>query len=75
MLAPATCNRTGRVVDLGTVEVIARYADCSVFDCPACGARAVDDREGVHFTRVMPRYGRTRCPNGQHLGGTMDTSA
>jgi hypothetical protein len=46
---PMVCRVTGKTVDLAAVTVKARYADCSVFDCPACKARNVDDRLGVHF--------------------------
>lgn len=32
----ARCNATGQTFNLGTVEVVQRYADCSVFRCPRC---------------------------------------
>lgn len=37
------CNHCRGVYDLGSVEVIARYTDCSVWRCPHCDA-LVDDR-------------------------------
>lgn len=44
MSQPVRCRRChAGVYDLGTVEVIARYADCSVWKAPCCGA-TVDDR-------------------------------
>lgn len=42
MFQPVRC-RCGCVYDLGTVEVTARYADCSVWRAPCCG-RTADDR-------------------------------
>jgi hypothetical protein len=44
MFDPVRCNRcrTG-VYDLGTVEVTARYADCSMWRTPCCN-QLVDDR-------------------------------
>ncbi len=48
MLAPVECKHCGCVHDSGPVEVIARYADCSVWRCPGCRV-AVDDRD--------PRWG------------------
>ena len=44
MSQPVRCNRChGGVYDLGTVTVTARYADCSMWKAPCCGA-TVDDR-------------------------------
>lgn len=43
MLAPYRCTRCGTVYDGGYVEVKARYADCSVWNCPGCG-RDTDSR-------------------------------
>lgn len=45
MLAPYACLRCGCVHDAGTVTVIARYSDCSVWKCPQCKA-TLDDRPG-----------------------------
>lgn len=42
-LAPGQCTRCRHVFDSGPVEVVARYADCTVFKCPGCGA-SIDDR-------------------------------
>jgi len=44
MHQPVRCLRCNQgVYDLGTVEVTARYADCSVWKAPCCGS-VVDDR-------------------------------
>jgi hypothetical protein len=43
MHQPARCTWCGGVYDLGTVEVTARYTDCSVWKAPCCGT-VVDDR-------------------------------
>jgi hypothetical protein len=43
MSFPVRCSHCSSVYDLGHVELIARYADCSVFRTPCCGRR-VDDR-------------------------------
>lgn len=45
MMSPCQCS-CGSVFDLGMVEVIARYADASVFKTPCCGKTA-DDRSWV----------------------------
>ena len=39
----ARCNTSGGLFNVGDVEVVQRYADCSVFRCPACG-KTHDDR-------------------------------
>lgn len=41
-------TRCGHTFDRGYVTVVARYADCSVFNCPGCGA-LIDDRPGMHL--------------------------
>lgn len=47
---PVRCRRCRRgVYDLSTVEVTARYADCSVWNAPCCGAQ-VDDRGDTGWT-------------------------
>lgn len=43
MFSPARCAYCQGVYDLGMVDVIARYADCSVWKSPCCGI-TVDDR-------------------------------
>lgn len=43
MVAPMQCLGCHHVFDAANVEVTARYADCSVWRCPGCGA-AHDDR-------------------------------
>lgn len=71
MTSPVMCNRCGEIYDLTNVEVVARYADCSMYKTPCCG-KTVDDRTWVGspaFTRLedldlqrhatMDMYGRT----------------
>ena len=43
MSFPVRCTRCSHVYDLGKVEVVQRYADCSVWKCPGCRI-TVDDR-------------------------------
>ncbi len=44
MTSPVRCNRCrSGIYDLAAVEVTARYADCSMWKAPCCGA-VVDDR-------------------------------
>ncbi|OHV35394.1 hypothetical protein BBK14_33435 [Parafrankia soli] len=43
MHQPAQCAHCNGVYDLGTVEVTARYTDCSMWKAPCCGV-LVDDR-------------------------------
>lgn len=50
MVKPVRCNRCNRgVYDIGKVTVTARYADCSVWRAPCCGA-TVDDRGETGWT-------------------------
>lgn len=50
MASPVRCMRCHRgVYDLGRVEVTARYADCSMWKTPCCGA-VVDDRGKTDWT-------------------------
>lgn len=37
MAYPMRCKWCGCVHDAGKVEVVQRYADCSVWRCPGCG--------------------------------------
>ena len=37
MRAPGQCVGCGTVFDTARVTVTARYADCSMWDCPGCG--------------------------------------
>ena len=56
MQDPVICAYCGKIYDLGTVTVIARYADCSVFKTPCCNKEA-DDRTFVSmpsFRRCIP---------------------
>jgi hypothetical protein len=46
MISPVLCLRCGETYDLANVEVVARYADCTMFKTPCCG-RTVDDRTWV----------------------------
>lgn len=57
MSQPVQC-RCGGVYDLGTVEVTARYADCSMWNAPCCKA-LVDDR-GERGWKSLADY--TRLP-------------
>jgi hypothetical protein len=43
MTSPVQCAHCGQIYDLGTVTVIARYADCSMWKSPCCNLM-VDDR-------------------------------
>lgn len=43
MSYPVRCTKCSHVYDLGKVEVIGRYLDCSVWKCPGCRC-TVDDR-------------------------------
>lgn len=43
MSLPVRCTRCRNVYDVATVEVIARYSDCSVWVSPCC-RQTVDDR-------------------------------
>jgi hypothetical protein len=45
MHQPVRCRHCGGVYDLGTVEVIQRYADCSVWITPCCNNTHDDRRE------------------------------
>lgn len=52
---PMRCKRCGNVHDASKVEVIQRYADCSVWACPHCKTVG-DDRPlswGGTFERVQ----------------------
>ena len=42
-LTMVRCTHCDTIYDLGNVKVIARYQDCSVWNCPGC-QREVDDR-------------------------------
>lgn len=37
------CSKTGELFNIGKVEVIGRYSDCSLFKCPSC-RKQHDDR-------------------------------
>ncbi|AWN07758.1 hypothetical protein HOT31_gp087 [Microbacterium phage Hendrix] len=43
MSFPMRCMRCQHVHDTAKVEVVQRYADCTVWKCPRCGAH-IDDR-------------------------------
>jgi len=43
MTYPVRCCHCSRVYDLGSVHVVQRYTDCSVWQCPGCKLQ-VDDR-------------------------------
>jgi hypothetical protein len=40
---PAQCRHCRHIHDAGTVEVVQRYTDCSVWQCPKCKVQ-IDDR-------------------------------
>ncbi len=40
---PVRCAHCRGIYDMGSVEVTARYTDCSMWKAPCCG-RTVDDR-------------------------------
>jgi hypothetical protein len=61
MMSPVRCTHCGGVYDLGMVEVTARYADCSVWKTPCCGA-TVDDRGETGW---KSRSDYTRIPKGR----------
>ena len=43
MTFPYQCTRCGHVHDGASVTVVARYTDCSVWQCPKCKSQ-IDDR-------------------------------
>jgi hypothetical protein len=43
MGSPVRCAYCGKVYDPQAVEIVASFADCSVWHCPGCNRR-VDDR-------------------------------
>lgn len=49
MRDPVRCTHCGKVYDLSTVTVVARYLDCSVWLCPGHGGQ-VDDRGETGWT-------------------------
>ena len=63
MHQPARCAFCGRVYDLGTVTVTARYVDCSVWKTPCCN-RTADDRGETGW---KSRSDYTRLPGGKYM--------
>lgn len=55
MTFPVECARCGGVYDLGTVEVTARYVDCSMWRTPCCGTTA-DDRGETGWKSIQDYY-------------------
>lgn len=55
MTSPVRCAYCSNVYDLGTVEVTARYADCSMWKSPCCG-RTVDDRGETSWKSTKDYY-------------------
>lgn len=56
-MSKVRCTHCQATYDLGGVEVIHRYADCTMFKAPCCG-RTVDDRrwKGLpDIERVEPK--------------------
>lgn len=61
MMVPVECAHCGTIYDLTSVEVVARYLDCSVWTSPCCRRPGCDDRGGGPFGKSMPdihRVGR-----------------
>jgi hypothetical protein len=49
------CTHCNAIYDIGNVEVIASYADCTVFKSPCCN-RTVDERQWKSLPDVTPVY-------------------
>jgi len=59
---PVRCGHCGIVYDMGRVEVLQRYQDCSMWKCPGCKV-LVDDRKppwGVRHYTELDKNGRPR---------------
>jgi hypothetical protein len=67
MMSPVRCRRCGKVYDLKAVEVVARYTDCSVWQCPGCNVQ-VDDR-GEHGDSA---WGRQHYDRIERVTGGLD---
>lgn len=65
------CTHCNGIYNLGGVETVARYADCTMFIAPCCG-RTVDDRRW----KSLPDIERVRKPiieaNGEIYYETID---
>lgn len=59
MTSPVQCAYCRRIYDLGTVEVTARYADCSMWKSPCCWV-TVDDRGETGWKTKKDYYPLTR---------------
>ncbi len=55
MFSPVRCASCSRIYDLGKVEVIARYTDCSMWKAPCCG-RPADDRGETGWKSTKDYY-------------------
>lgn len=66
MFSPVQCT-CGGIYDLGTVEVVQRYADCSVWLTPCC-RRQVDDRADTGWVSRRDYYHLGR--NGERTDAT-----
>lgn len=53
MKAPVQCKWCNVIHDSATVEVVQRYADCSVWKCPDCGVQ-IDDRPEALGGTALP---------------------
>lgn len=62
MRSPVRCRHCGHVYDLGTVEVLQRYQDCSMWRCPGCKV-LVDDRKPPWGIRHYDNLPRTENPH------------
>jgi hypothetical protein len=63
MHSPVKCSHCGKLYDLGTVEVVQRYLDCSMWHCPGCNL-LVDDRKppwGIKHYDEIPKQGLSWC--------------
>lgn len=55
MIWPVRCLHCDTVYDGADVEVLARYADCSVWKSPCCNRR-VDDRQWKSLPDIEPLH-------------------
>jgi hypothetical protein len=70
MTHPVQCGRCSAIYDFaGEYEIVARYADCTVFKTPCCGA-IVDDRPWKSlpdFERLEPDAVEVLVRDGERL--------
>lgn len=63
MSYPVRCRFCSHVHDSAKVEVVARYADCSVWRCPGCKAQ-IDDRPRAWGGSAFPVKGHPHFRGG-----------